>query len=301
MPRATLNPDKAKQGGGVEPGNYEVTGATFRNVKTDYRPNQLKLILSLATLDKDGDPVRGADPVDLELGFGEKSLEVFHPGQASSPNGDPDDAGTDPEAEGNTIYCDGNGQFSKSCGALVFIESLAKAGFPKSTLDQCWAPSFIGMKFALDAKSPMEVNSRYGLRLNTKPMKDRQTGEDVNITYKVADKWLNPNYLTNGTGGPAKDKGAAAAEKATEPEDIAKAILTTLSHSRRGDKNTIKTQKALMGFAVNEFTKAKYPQPKLKAVQALFADADWLVGEVSELGGSYIDGATSFPEIGGGA
>src|ERR1700733_3909221 len=106
MPRASMNPDKAKQGGGgIEAGNYRVTGARYQNLKTDYKSKHLALIFDLAVLDKDGAPVRDADPVLMPLGFGEKSLESFHPGQADSIDAEPEDVGDDVDAQGNTVYC----------------------------------------------------------------------------------------------------------------------------------------------------------------------------------------------------
>ncbi len=297
MPKASLNPDRAKQGGGgVEAGNYQAEAVKFANIKTDFRPNQLYLVMDCAVLDKDGDKVRGADNVEITLSFGQKSLEAFHPGEASGPDdADPTDQGDGVDAEGNTVWCSGEESFNKSAGAIVFMESLAKAGFPKAILDRCYAPDLVGLKFALATEEPKKLNEKYGLRLNTKPMKDAQTGSDVNITYKVAEKWLNPNYLS---GGDAKAKGgkangAAKDEPALSGEDLAMHVLGEVAKLKAGEKNAIKSKNALVGFFTNVFTKGKYKG--LPEAQKLVKDDDWLAGAVATLGGTYEDGVTTFP------
>lgn len=300
MARASLNPDRAKQGGGgIEAGNYECLAAKFANIKTDFRPNQLYMVLTCGILDKDGDRVRGADDVEINLSFGEKSLEAFHPGVGAPGEDEPEDQTDAVDAEGNTIYCEPGAEFNKSCGAMVFMESLAKAGFPKATLDRCHASDYVGLKFQLATEEPKKLNEKYGLRLNTKPMKDRKTGEDVNITYKVAEKWLNPNYLS---GGDAKAKGkpngkVAEDAKPTDPEEIAKLVLAEVAKQKAGDKNAIKSKNALVGFFTNAYTKAKYkPGPTLVEAQKFIKDEEWLVGAVAELGGTFDEGVTTFPD-----
>lgn len=297
MPRASMNPDRARQGGGgVEAGNYEVIAASYKNVKTDYKPKQPSLVLSCAVLDKDGDKVRGAEDVEIFLNFGEKAMESFHPGQADSPNDEPDDQGDDVDAEGNTMYCAEEGaQFNASCGAIVFSTSLVKAGFPKDILDRCWAPDLVGLKFRLESKTSKELNEKFGTRLSTKPTSDGNT-----VTYKICDKWLNPNYLSNGSGGGKKPGGSAAAKessKPTDPEEIAKDVLAKVAAEKAGSKNKFKTKQALVGFFTNVFTKAKYDVKLLAKAQGFVKDEDWLIGAVAELGGTYDDGVTEFAEV----
>lgn len=294
--RPSGNPDKAKQGGGgVEAGNYLVNAAKFQNMKSDYKVCQPTLVFGCDVLDKDGDLVRGEEPVEMYFSFGAKSLEAFHPGQSSGPDDDqPEDQGDGVDAEGNTIYCAGDEQFNASCGAIVFNTSLAKAGFPKNILDRCYAPDYVGLKFALATRTSKELNEKMGTRLSTKPTKDGGT-----VTYKVAEKWLNPNYLMNGAGSNKKStKTSAEPEskaKPTEPEEIAKEVLEIVSREKAGPKNTIKTKQALVGFFTNAYTKGKYDPKKLKACQDFIKDEDWIVGAVAELGGTYDEGAVEFP------
>jgi hypothetical protein len=297
MPRASLNPDKAKQGGGgVEAGNYEVIIAKFQNVQTDFRPNQLNLVLQAATLDTNGERVRGADPVDIHFSFGEKSLELFHPGQAKSPDdAEVEDKGDGVDQEGNTIYFSGTGQMNKSCGAIVFAESLVKHGFPKSVLDRCWAQDFVGLKIALNTLPAADINKMFGLRLNTRPITstDIKTGQPTTnpVTYKVAEKWLNPTYLGNGTQAHAQ--GAAAAEKATDsapkptdPKDIAAAVLKIVAEKRPGEKNQIKTKQSLIGFFTNYGVKMGVDPKKLSECHNLIKNADFMAEAVGNLGGT---------------
>jgi hypothetical protein len=304
MAKPSLNPDRAKQGGGgVEAGNYEVSAAKFAAVKTDYRPNQLYMVLETAVLDKDGDAVRGADPVEIMLSFGQKSLEAFHPGEATGPeDADPGDLGDSADTEGNSIYCSGEESFNKSSGALVFMETLAKAGFPKPTLDRCYAPDLVGLKFRLDTITPKEANEKYALRLNTKPFKDAQTGENVDITYKVVSKWLNPNYLSSGgkkskSADSADSNGTAAAPKATDPDEIAKNVLALVAKLKAGEKNKVKTKAALVGFFTNEYAKSKQNPKQLAECQKLVKNDEWLTEALSEIGAVYDEGVTTFPDL----
>lgn len=280
MPKPSLNPEKAKQGGGVEPGNYEVTAAKFQNLKTDFKVNQPNLVLTCQVLDKDGDRIRGADSIDINFGFGAKSLEAFHPGKGSGPDdAEPEDMGDGVDVEGNTIYCVGDDQFNASCGAVVFNATLVKAGFPKSVLEQCWAGSYVGLEFALDTKSAKETNDRFGTRLNTKPLPDGGT-----VTYKICDKWLNPNYMS--AKSSKKDAGAPAETNGNKPEsveDVAIAVLKTVAAQKPGEKNAMKSKQSLMGFCTNAFAKGRY-KAKLGEVQALIKKDEWITGQLSELG-----------------
>lgn len=307
MPKASLNPDKAQSGGGgVEAGNFVIVLPRFQNLKTDFRQNQLYLAMECGFLDKDGDPVRGADPVDINLSFGKKSLEAFTPGNASgADDSDPENLGDAVDVEGNTVYCSGDEQFNKSAGALVFMESLSKAGFPKSVLDRCYAPDMEGLKFTMATMSAKDINEKFGMRLNTKPMIDETTKEERPVTYKVVTKWLNPNFLSK-DGKKAKD-GAKGADKSddgadtkpaklTDPEEIAKHVLGLVAGSRAGEKGKIKTKAQLVGFFTNEYARSKQDPKKLSECQKMVKDDDWIIGAIAELGGTFDEGVTTFPE-----
>jgi len=304
MPRPSSDPEKAKQGGGVEAGLYEVTGAKYQNLKSDFKATQPHLLFTAAPLDKDGDRVRGADDVEIRFGMGEKSLAAFHPGQGSGPDdANPTDQGAEIDVEGNTIFCEGAEQFQKSCGYMVFLESLKKQGFPVAVLDQTWAPHFVGLKFELATLAAKECNEKFGTRLNTRPMKDDK-GADRPITYKVAVRWINPNYLANGGKPAAAEAGKPEAPSAADtPEQLASKALAAVAAQKPGAKNTIKSAQALKGFITNAFTRAKMNPKHLAAVQALVTNADWVQNAVAELGGEcgYDDagawnGTVTFPE-----
>lgn len=293
MPKPSLNPEKAKQGGGVEAGNYEVTAAKIQNVKSDFKELQPTLILTSAVLDKDGDRVRGADSVDILLGFGKTALEAFHPGQAKSAEEEPKDMGTGVDVEGNTIYCAQEGeQFNKSCGAIVFSETLVKAGFPKTELDKCWAPSYVGLKFFLEVKTSKEINDKYGTRLSTRPTNDGNT-----ITYKVCSKWLNPNYLSQLSASKEASAAPINGKAEMSVEETAMAVLATVATRKAGEKNAVKTKAALVGFFTSEYAKAKYNPKNLTEAQNLVKDDNWLAGAVAELDGTVEEsGRIVFPE-----
>jgi hypothetical protein len=302
MPRPSFDPEKAKQGGGVEAGIYEVTAAKFQNLKSDFKATQPHLVLIAAQCDKEGDRVRGAEDVEIHFGLGEKSAQAFHVGQGAGPeDNNPNDMGDGVDAEGNTIYCEGSEQFQRSCAAMVFGDSLKKLGFPVAVLDRCYAPDFAGLKFELATLTSKECNEKLGTRLNTRPLKDKETGADRPVTYKVAVRWLNPNYLAGGTAAQQAAPAAGDTSNAT-PEDLAKKLVGLIAAARPGAKNQIKSAQALFGFATNIYAKSKMPGQHLATVQGLMKNADWITQAIAELGGvcAYDDagkwtGAVTFP------
>jgi hypothetical protein len=291
MPRASLNPDKAKQGGGgVENGNYLVESARFINTKRDNKPTMLSLVLHSQVLDADGNPVRGADPVEISFGFGEKSHESgFTPGVGKSKDdADPADQGKEVDAEGNTIYCEStDNQFNASSGAQVFSKSLVQQGFPKELLDQCWAPTLNGLKFRLETMSGAEINKILGTRLNTKPMADGGS-----VTYKICTKWINPSYINGAESKPtasAPSTTTTAANSGAKRTDEEAAIecLRLVGETRKGPKNAIGSTKALAGFFVNAFAKGGFSKDGhgLPAVRKFVEDSAWVEGQLPNVGG----------------
>ncbi len=283
-----MNPDKAKQGGSaIPPGNYLVTAACFRNMKTDFKPNQLNLACTLAVLDKDGDLVRGADPEEIAFGFGEKSHDAFTPGNSKSiDDAEPEDMGPEVNVEGNTVYCSGDEQFNSSCGAIVFLTSLTNLGFPKELCDKTWAESLVGLKFTLDQLEAKDVNAKFNTRLNTRPLKDGGT-----VTYKIATKWLNPKYLSNPAtteSATAKNGSAAAApvSGAKTAEEIAVMCMNKVAAMRRGPKLLIKSVGSLAGFFVNAFASNGYAKlgQELATVRAFVENTDWTTAKLLEMG-----------------
>jgi hypothetical protein len=300
--RANWNPTQARQGGGgIEAGKYRVTAAKTQNLKSEYRPNQLNLVLTVATLDAAGHPVRDAEAQELRVSFGEKSLADFHPGFAATAEADTvDDRGDGIDAEGNTIYMLNETQFNKSCGAIVFLESLRKQGFPEAILNRTYAPDLIGLDFELATMTPKECNDKYGLRLNTKPMKDKDDPtKEVSITYKVVKTWLNPTYL-GGTSTPAASAstGATNEASATTSESV-DAIATRVLHiiAERKKGQTVKSPAALLGFFTNEYSKVtpKLPPTMLAVCQAKLKDEDFLITALSEIGATMTGCVTTFP------
>jgi hypothetical protein len=303
MPRPSGNPDKATESlfSKIEDGNYEVISANIKITKGDFADAtaQLSRVLQLRVLNADGETVRDADTVEFTQSYGKKALEHFSVGKGSGPDdNDPKDLGTDVDTEGNTVFCSGDGQFNKGCGVMVFDASLAHAGFPKDILDRCFPADLVGVKFALKTELSEKINKRFAMRLNTKPMPSRKAGEaDIPATMKIVDKWLNPSHKPGAAAAPAHDKKHAANSFANQtPEELATAALEIVSTQRPGEKNLVKTVAQMKGLVTNAYTKAGMPAGQMKAVQEFIGNPDWLSTAVEELGGSFSDGKTIFPE-----
>lgn len=302
MPKASSNPEHATQGGGgIEPGAYEVVSACYRNNKTDFKDTHLALVLGLVPVEeKTGKKVSGADTHELFLSYGSKSYPDFRPGKGKDRDDEnPKDMGDEVDAEGNTIYTDGSGQFNKSVAAMVFFESLASQGFPKAALNNSWAPDFVGMKFVLRSATAKECNDLYNLRLNTRPMTNRE-GKEQDITYRVASKWLNPSYLKSGGTETSNSEEKATKPTSTESVDVdelTKELLAELGKTRGGEDNAFKNTSALNGAFTALFTKKKKPAKLLGQCQAKVKNNTWLEETLGEMGG-YIrdDGAVVLPE-----
>lgn len=295
MPRASLNPDKAKSGGGIESGNYEIITAKCANIKTDFKPVQPAMVFSVRTLDKNGAAVPDTEDQELTLAFGEKSSSHFSPGVGQSiTDADPKDMGKDVDAEGNTVYCEEGAQFNSSSGALVFLKSLSKHGFPQDILDACWMPSFVGMKFFLQTLSAKEVNEGYGTRLNTGKTRD---GNDFN--FKVAAKWLNPSYLgksstsapapaangnaaasTTTTTTTAAAPAAPAAGTKTSIPDALKLCIAKLADKKKG--KTIDIRSSLNGFLTNELSALKLTGISIAEFKKALADDEMVKDALTE-------------------
>jgi len=293
--KASLNPDAAKQGGsgGVEAGKYRVKAARTQNIKTDWKPNQLHLVFTLETLGSDGKVVRDEEEKELKASFGEKSLKNFHPGQAKDANdNDPTDQGDAVDATGNTAVVVGDDPFNKSCSALVLMESLKKQGFPKEILDRFYTPDFAGLEFELATYTPKECNDKFGMRLNTKVNKDAD-GKEINVSYKVAVRWLNPTYL-NGVQSStpaANNNEVPVADESASTDELTKLALQAVVETKKG--SSIKSAQALFGFVTNVYAqsggktaaiKTKLPAKRLQEVQKRLDDKLWVSGIMAEFG-----------------
>lgn len=296
--KGSLNPDLAKQGGGgVEKGKFLIKASEYKNIKTDYKANQLYLVWNCALLDDNYNPVREAEDVEIRFSFGTESLKHFRPAvgkDASDQN--PTEKSDSPDEVGNTFVITDGEPVSRSTGVMVLMDSLVKQGFPKATLDLGWAPSFVGMQFELATYTAKECNEKFGTRLNTKPVErtdDKGNKESATITYKVVVKWQNPNYLS----GPATSTASSAPATTTNasvtssesPEDLFTKVLKVVVTRKKGGE--IKSQQALFGFVTNEYTKhdPKLPASQLSAVQGLTKDpaqvakALFNIGVITEL------------------
>lgn len=297
MPKASLNPDVAKSGGGgIEPGVYAITAAKSANLKIQDRPTTLYIVLTADPCDKDGDPT-GADAVEIDLSCGRKALEHFHPGTAKDRDDmDPADEGDEVDAEGNTLWSDGEDQLHKSTAIMVFNESLKKVGFPITTLDAGYLPDFVGLKFDITVATAADVNKLLGTRLNTKPMTGAD-GQDRDVTYKIVKRWLNPTALGAGekkTAAKGKATNAAAAKPAASAavntektgnataEDTANLLLATIAGEKSG--KTIANNQAMVGLVTQKAALQKINSGLLKEVQTLIKNEEWLAEALGNMG-----------------
>jgi hypothetical protein len=286
MKKGSFNPDLAKQGGlVVEKGKFQVKSAKIQNRKTDYRENQMYLILSCAVLDDNYNQVRESEDIDLQFSFGKESLKHFRPAVGKNVNDtDPVEQSDAPDAEGNTFGLLDNEPVNRSTAVMVLYDSLVKQGFPKATLDLGWAPLFVGMQFELATYTSKECNEKFGTRLNTRPIKDEKTGEEKLVSYRVCVKWQNPNYLSSpvsvgvlatstSTATSSPVSGGVSATTTESDKDLLTRVIKVVADRKKGSE--IKTEEAFHAFVTNEYIKhnPKLPSSRLAAVQALAKNA----------------------------
>lgn len=223
----------------------------------DQEAKKLALVLHCAVLDPDTQEVRkdsdGQDEtIDFILGMGsdltdaewerrrelEESgnpnderikisiLERYHPGVAASPTADEiEDQGDEVDAEGNTIFVlEGAEEYRihPRTGLMVFMKSLAAAGWKEEYLDRVWAPDFVGSTFFigrhLEETDQMEVGKDGKERKRTIPY--RVVKQIIRAGYeKKAGAAVKGKVGTAGTAGKAT-QGKAQSKAATTPSSI---------------------------------------------------------------------------------
>jgi hypothetical protein len=300
-------PDNAvESSGGLQAGTVEVLSAVYKVHKAkeyEPRPGQTArkndpvcaLSLKITPISDDGERLEDADIKDLTLSLGSSSLASFHPGKGSSvSDSDPEDEGTEVNAEGNTLFtAGGDVKMNAACGYTRFMKSLQHRGFDGQKIAQCWAPNFVGLKFAYTSVTPDKLEA-YGQKAGD----PNKQGE--NITFKVVDKIIalpkgqKPSEAkSNGTAAAAAPpKKAKAAAAQVEDDDDAGAgsaeaeafrVLTKVVDSLRGKKPKLYDQ-------IKAFWITKYEDPstkgnmKVKAEARKFIEKEaWLVGKLEDL------------------
>lgn len=141
-------------------------------------------------------------------------FERFRPGMAASPDSDDiEDQGDELDAEGNTIFVvDGAEDYKihPRTGLMVFMKSLAAAGWKEEYLNRVWAPDFVGSTFFvgrhLEETDQMEVGRDGKERKRT-------------IPYRVVKQIIRAGYEKK-AGAQGKGKPAPKGQQAAPPAQV---------------------------------------------------------------------------------
>lgn len=300
----------------------------------DEEAKKLSLVLGCLVLDQDTqepkkDPDGQDERFDLILGFGsdlteaewEKRRELeesgnpnderiklsiferFRPGKAASPDSDDiEDQGDELDAEGNTIFVvDGAEEYKihPRTGLMVFMKSLAAAGWKEEYFNRVWTPDFVGSTFFvgrhLEETDQVEVGRDGKERKRTIPYRvvkqiiragyEKKAGAGAGGKGKAAPKATAPAQAPPPATAKGKGKPAAAAPPAppapppatangdTGTADLLEAIMTELAGELSGQSMTLNALAAKVGKKVTEQGgKATQIVPVLK----LLKSQEWL-------------------------
>lgn len=284
-------------------GAVESSGSAFKEgwVRVDeacYRVHQNKggegqpqpapmvaFIPKVTRLDEDLDELKDdgtgeAFTEELVFGLGGKSLLKMHPGTiTSADDDDPEDEGSEVNAEGNTIYVrEGVGAdlLNKKSAYYKLLDSLKKLGEKDDLIDAHYADVWKGAIFYIHAVPDNDV------------MIKGNDGKERAVAYKVVKE------VNKGLGQGGKKKGAKGAEKGgggggddkpakggksgagAEPDEDTKLLLGVLKEiaaDKEGESLSIK----LLASAVS--TKLDEQDVDVKRHTKLIAsvrDAKWL-------------------------
>lgn len=303
---ASMHPDAAVESSGVLAGKFEVLDSKFRVHQANQREGQeargpvIALVLKVTPISDEGERLEDADTRDIILGLGSKSVQTFHPGKGSSPeDDDPEDLGTEPGTEGNTLYISGGSvEMNSASSYTVFTKSLKHRGFSAEKIASCWAPSYVGLKLELTTVTPDKLEA-YG-------QKKRDVDPKVPFSYKVVqDVIAQPGEKKKkGADAPAPAKKAApkttapapaaaddddaadatdvASAGGNEAETEARRVLTIAAGKLAGKNKKIDQAKV--------FWVTLYSDPKVKGSAKLQQEARkyvnneaWLINELEEL------------------
>lgn len=187
----------------------------------------------------------------LYFSFGGKCLPFVHPGTASGPDEDPEDAGIEVGVEGNTIFLNANDWTpNENSGLLVLTRSLASQNVSPVYLNRCWTPDWNGCVF--------EMKTAFG-------GKGRDGKE---IPYKVVAK------IITGPGATKSKSGSSSkADKGGDAEAALAGILNSLSTELDGQQLT---RKAFTNRVRAAMDAAKVDAKLLVPVLSLCKDDKWL-------------------------
>jgi len=261
---------------------------------------------------QDGDGNKGADQPEQVLlsiqraGKDTGTLSLAHPG--IYPDGDlskePEDAGTELGAEGNTLYAIQDGyQVNDKTKLMVFCKSLQEHGFKPEILKRTFFPDFVGLYAFFKTET-------------LKKFREDQTSDPTAfvVTQIKEFPYEKKATATVKTKGAVRSPAAATALKPPAPpapaiapaappngdasvEDIAAAILIqTLAPAKKGVVMPSLQKLKVEAFMAVSKHKPAVPAAIKKQVQEQLGDETWLaaVGEANSIFTISDDGQITF-------
>lgn len=235
MPKATLDPSKAVQGGfGIQEGNVEVTDARFKIIQRTMGAAKgggkvtpmFTLQLDVTKLDDKWERIDDSaiEQKEMIVCWGSKEADEsglhsfkFRPGLGkSAADADPNDQGAEIDTEGNTIYAENEGDapFADS-ECSIFMKSLEKKGWKSEINAQSWAPNYIGTKMAVKTVDLDEYCKQLGIRHSSREGAKPTCWEVTNLHTRP--------YEGKGKPGPKPKATTAATTTKAAPVNGAEA------------------------------------------------------------------------------
>lgn len=237
MPRASLESNKVLQPGfGIQEGKVGVLDARFKIVQRQKKDGTLItpmfiLQLDCTKLDDKWDVIDETmvEQTDLLLGWGSKETGEdgnhkfrFRPGNAKGPDdNDPEDLGPVINTEGNSFYCEQEGDMPYAdADAMIFMKSLEAKGWKTEINAQGFAPNYKGAKFEVKSVLKTDLCKKYGIKYNPQEGQEKATIWEVVQLHtrpyekkagQAAGKSTTQSKTTAGAAGAGKTNGAAGA------------------------------------------------------------------------------------------
>lgn len=266
----------------VVPPPTDKDGNVYKRDGVESQPT-LALVWKVTRLDEDDDPIMDEheSPLteELKFGLGGKALAKAHPGNGSSADDDePEDQGSDSNAEGNTIFVvDSSFKLNVNSAVVVLMNSLEKAGWPADMLDRVWAPDYIGSIFWMKTDS---VKDEKGVE---RTMKDNK-GNDRPVTYKVVGKIRKEGFKEKAKKAVKGKEDAGKADKGAkggnEADALAIKVLTAIAEDRAGESMTRKTLSTML--IPKKLKDLKIDAKNHVPILSLVKDDNWLKKNASK-------------------
>ena len=315
MPRANFNPDEAyhastgfKEGWGTVvdykalvyqfPPTKNVRPGSNRKVG-DQDPPALYGALSIQPCDPDGKPTEDTQEVLLSIAKPNKetgTLDIVRPGNFPDGdlNGEPEDCGGDPGAEGNTLYCEKDGWSpSDKCKWVLFTKSLKEKGFKPDVINRGYFPDLVGLVAHFKTEDvPKQSSSDFdSTKFIVTEIKRYPYEKAAAKPAKAAPKAAAAaNGKANGVAKPERVESTSD----DSAEDIALNLLTDVVAKKYKGKRLkdLKALKVAAHMAASSIT----PESLQKEVRAQFADPAWLtdIGVSADLFVVEADGQVAF-------